>query len=164
MIPTQTAHARAELASYLSCCQENGYEPTDEDVRNILTFVLLLSSSGSSTMCESVEVLPPWAGRMLEAHGHGDHEDVDILAGLGIGKGGHGGGGGHGHGSGPTGVQKYVEYIFKRPRLMGLFRREMVLEFSRLDLFSEEMKLKHRIAELEGRDPEAKVDYPKMTR
>jgi hypothetical protein len=159
MTPTQAASSRAELADYLSCCRANGYEPTEADVRGIITFLLLLNSSGSaSAMCESLEELPLWAAAMLEAHGRGSFrsdtsDDFQFF------------GSGAGHGAAKSvSLQPYIEYIFKRPRLMGLFKREMTLEFSRLDLFEEEVAIRKKLAELEGREPEAKIDFPKMTR
>ncbi len=142
MKPTLRAHVRAEMAEYDKLCRRSGHSPTPEERDEAMKFVLLLAGAGTSTVCEAI----------VESHGH---EDFKFFG----GGGGHGGG----HGEGVN-IKQYVEYVFKRPRVMSLFKTEMRAEFSKLDLFAKEVSLRKKIAELEGNDLDVKLDYPKMTK
>lgn len=133
----------------MSLCARNGYTPSEEDVRNVLRFLLVLQGAGSATMCESAVAR---AQDLLE-EGHGSHEDYTFFS----GGGGHGGGGG-------IKLGMYVEYLFKRPRVAALFKQEMRAEFSKLELFEAEVRLRRRIAEAEGEDMPSKLDYPRMSK
>lgn len=143
MRPTEQAAVRAEVAEYMRLCAKHGYSPSEEDVRNVLRFLTVLSGSGSATVCESAVARA--ADLLEEAHGGDDYTFFS--------------------GNGPDiKLGMYVEYLFKRPRVAALFKQEMKTEFSKLDLFKTEVALRKKIAEAEGDDSSPKLDYPRMTK
>lgn len=140
MRPTEEAAMKAEVAEYMRLCSKCGYSPSEEDVRNVLRFLTVLQGSGSSTVCESAVRR---AENLLT-----EGEDYVFFSG----------------GGADIKLGVYVEYLFKRPRVAALFKQEMRTEFSKLDLFEQEVKLRRAIAEAEGDDSHPKLDYPRMSK
>jgi hypothetical protein len=151
--PSLRVAAANEWADYARICGRFGHTPTEEEKREILKFIVLMTSSGSATLCESD--VTESVDLLMEGHGH-DHEDFKFFD-----EDGHGGHGGHaGHADGIE-IGKYVAYIFKRPRIMGLFSEEMRDEFSKIQSWSILLEKKKKLAELRG-DTFSAGDYPKM--
>ena len=136
---------------YVRLCDRFKHVPTREQQEEILKFMLLMNSSGTATLCES-EVQEA-KGLILESH-HGGGEDYKFF-----GSSDHG----YSHGEGSKiEIGKYISYIFKRPRIMGLFSEEMRDEFSKIKGWLALIEKKKQLAELKGEPPSSGSDYPKL--
>lgn len=124
MRPTERISLEQELLEYERACARVGYQPTREDYVRVWTFLLLLSGAGDGTVTESM---------LTEAEDFQFFKSTDIK-GL------------------PDGAKDLADYLFKKPRVMSLFRIEMQDQFARLAEWKRVVDLKRKLAELTGND------------
>lgn len=142
-----------EWNEYIRLCNRFKHVPTREQQEEILKFMLLMNSSGTATLCESE--IQEAKGFITERHAAvqaWDGEDYKFFDSEGYG---------HGNGS-KIEIGKYISYIFKRPRIMGLFSEEMRDEFSKIRSWVALVEKKKQLAELNGEAPSSGSNYPKL--
>jgi hypothetical protein len=155
----------SELNEYVVICNNHNYIPTKEDFKEIVDF-LLLFHSGSTTLCESVDesVIDNLYETQINAGGGvgwdaaGDFDKaVDTVNKLAAGSIAA-------VATGAVGVGMYVNYLFKKTKVMISSAKEKKILSKRIKNYKKLYDLKIKKWELEGSEGEPpQMDIPPLS-
>lgn len=147
---------RSELNEYVVLCNTHNYIPTKDDFKEIIDF-LLLFHSGTSTMCESIDnhTIDNLYESLLNEDSWDSKGDFDSAVGLINNAAKFAVVGGV---AGVAGVATYVNYLFKKVKVMVNVAKEKKVLTKRINNYKKLYDLKVKKWELEGK----KGDAPEM--
>jgi hypothetical protein len=143
-----------ELNEFVTLCNKYNYQPTKEDVEDIVKF-LLLYNSASTTLCESILI-----DKLYESSVYDPQKDWESATGLAVA-----GGALAVIGSvwAVKNTAKYIKYLFKKGKVKKAIAAEYQLEFDKLEQYKKLNILKAKVAELEGNPDDWIPETPRLT-
>lgn len=165
---------KQELNEYVVLCNKYKYTPSKDEFDDMIRFILLLSGSGSSTLCESYEINPfPVINHLYESFGFDEsnvieggfgqepqtgEKDFDSATGLVIATGAAVTAGVAGA---AIGIGKWIQYLFKKKKVKKACDAELQAELAKLGKGWNELAAnKKKLAALSGETQS--IDWPGM--
>ena len=163
------SYLQNELNEFVVLCKSQNYRPIKDDFDDIIKF-LLLYQSGTTTLCESVEVDSflidyLYESLVIERGGDEDHIDREQVYDDAVDAAGKAAktavAGAAGAGAlaltGVKGVSSWISYLFKKGKVTKAVNDELSIELERLKEYEQLYQIKVKKWKLEGE----KGDKPK---
>ena len=166
-------YLRGELNEFVVLCKKYNYTPSKNDFDDIIRFILLQSSSGSTTLCESYEINPfKLLSHLYESYdfnesdviNEGDDEaytkDFDSATGTvttGVKAAAAGAA------VGALAVGAFISYLFKRGKIKKMVKAELDAELKKLKGWTELANLRTELGKRKG-ETSVKIDWPGMAK
>lgn len=148
---------RDELNEYFTLCNKHNYIPTQDDVQDIVNF-LLLFQTGVGHMCESDSYLFKYLtkGHQIiteaEKTTYDPTKDTESVTGTIKAAG-------MGAGIAVAGIGIFIAYLFKRGKVKKAVKNEVKAEMNFYKKYAAVAKLKKKVADIEGKTP-GPVNFP----